>query len=65
MTVPDFQSIMLPFLKIAGDGREHSFSETVEILAQQLLSGEDLKEMLPSGQSRWMGAHPSQEGGVA
>lgn len=53
MTVPDFQSIMLPFLKIAGDGQEHSFSETVEILAQQLLSSEDLKEMLPSGQSRF------------
>jgi restriction system protein len=53
MTVPDFQSIMLPFLKIAGDGREHSFSETVEILAKQLLSSEDLKEMLPSGQSRF------------
>jgi restriction system protein len=53
MTVPDFQSIMLPFLKIAGDGREHSFSETVEILAKELLSNEDLKEMLPSGQSRF------------
>ncbi|HTP09678.1 MAG TPA: restriction endonuclease [Anaerolineae bacterium] len=54
MTVPDFQSMMLPFLKIAGDEQEHSFSETVEVLARQLsLSSEDLKETLPSGQSRF------------
>src|SRR5512139_3897073 len=54
MTVPDFQSMMLPFLKIAADGQEHSFGETVEALAKQFrLSNEDLKETLPSGQSRF------------
>ncbi len=54
MTVPDFQSMMLPFLKIAGDGQEHGFSGTLEVLAKQLgLTSEDLKETLPSGQSRF------------
>jgi hypothetical protein len=27
MTVPDFQSLMLPLLKLAGDGHEHTLSE--------------------------------------
>src|SRR5512139_3033136 len=54
MTVPDFQSMMLPFLKIAGDGQEHSFSEAVETLAKQLkISDDDWKELLPSGQPRF------------
>jgi restriction endonuclease Mrr len=35
MAVPDFQSLMLPLLKIAGDGNEHSTSEAIETLAQQ------------------------------
>src|SRR5574341_1539412 len=54
MAVPNFQDMMLPFLQIAGDEQEHSFGETLEVLAQQMgLSGEDLRETLPSGQSRF------------
>ena len=34
MTVPDFQSIMLPFLKIAGDGREHQLQRNGGNLGQ-------------------------------
>lgn len=50
MTVPDFQSIMLPLLKIAGDGQEHSGQEFLEKLAEHFeLSDEDLNELLPSG----------------
>jgi restriction system protein len=30
MAVPDFQSLMLPLLRIAGDGREHSLAEARE-----------------------------------
>ena len=53
MTVPDFQSLMLPVLKVTGDGNEHSMSEVVEILAQQFeLSENDRTEMLPSGKQR-------------
>ncbi len=50
MTVPDFQSIMLPLLKVAGDGQEHSGHEFLEQLAKQFeLNDEDINELLPSG----------------
>jgi restriction system protein len=50
MAVPDFQSIMLPLLKIAGDGQEHSGQEFLEKLARHFgLTDEDLNELLPSG----------------
>ena len=34
MAVPDFQTIMLPLLKIAGDGEEHYIHDAVNELAQ-------------------------------
>lgn len=50
MAVPDFQSLMLPLLQLAGDGREHTSSEAIEALAQQFrLSDADRRELLPSG----------------
>ena len=50
MAVPDFQSIMLPLLKITGDKEEHKLSEVTERLAQEFsLTEEDRKELLPSG----------------
>lgn len=50
MAVPDFQSIMLPLLKIAGDQKEHSLSEAIELLAQEFrLTDDDRKELLSSG----------------
>jgi restriction system protein len=50
MAVPDFQSMMLPILKIVGDGQEHELNEVIATLSQQLdLSEEDRKELLPSG----------------
>ncbi len=50
MAVPDYQSLMLPLLKITSDEKEHSLNEAIEKLAQQLgLSENDRKEMLPSG----------------
>ncbi len=50
MTVPDYQSLMLPLLKLASDGQERRVGEVTEILAQQLhLTEEDRKELLPSG----------------
>ena len=33
MAIPDYQSIMLPLLKIAADGEVHRFRETAESLA--------------------------------
>lgn len=53
MPIPDFQSLMLPFLKLASDGNEHSITETTEKLAQQFrLSETDREELLPSGKQR-------------
>jgi restriction system protein len=53
MAVPDYQSLMLPLLKIAADGNEHRLSESTETLAQYFnLSDQDRKELLPSGRQR-------------
>jgi restriction system protein len=50
MPIPDYQSIMLPLLKIAGDGETHQFRATVEALAQQFaLTEAERRELLPSG----------------
>ena len=50
MPIPDFQSIMLPLLTFAGDGKEHSLREAIESLAQQFaLTPEERAELLPSG----------------
>jgi restriction system protein len=50
MAVPDFQTLMLPVLQIAGDGQEHTTSETIEIIASHFgLTDADRNELLPSG----------------
>ncbi len=50
MAVPDFQSIMLPLLHFASDGREYSMQQAREGLADYFgLTDEELKELLPSG----------------
>jgi restriction system protein len=46
MAVPDFQSLMLPLLELAADGREHSLGETRDGLG---VSDEERAESLPSG----------------
>jgi restriction system protein len=48
--VPDYQSLMLPLLSLAADGKEHRISDAITGLAGQLtLSDADLAQMLPSG----------------
>lgn len=50
MAIPDFQSIMLPLLKLAGDGEEHTLRESYDRLAKQFqLTPDERREMLPSG----------------
>ena len=50
MAVPDYQSLMLPLLKITGDQQEHGLGEVIDILALQFeLTDADKQEMLPSG----------------
>jgi len=56
MTVPDFQTIMLPLLKVSGDEKEHTITSASDFLAANIfhLSEEEKKELLPSGiQSRF------------
>ena len=50
MTVPDYQTLMLPVLQVAEDGVEHTIAEVVEILANAFeLTESDRSELLPSG----------------
>lgn len=50
MTIPDYQTIMLPLLKIAADRKEHSKHEVVNILANQFhLTELERKLLLYSG----------------
>lgn len=50
MAIPDYQTLMLPVLKLASDGKEHKFSQAVETLANEFaLTAEERNEFLPSG----------------
>lgn len=50
MSIPDYQSIMLPLLKFSSDKNEHSLRESIEYLANFFtLSESERKELLPSG----------------
>jgi restriction system protein len=50
MAIPDYQSIMLPLLALAGDGQEHSLREAIEALSTRFgLTGEERRDLLPSG----------------
>ncbi len=70
MAIPDFQSLMLPVLELAADGKEHALAEAREILAQRFgLTDVDRAELLPSGRQRrfdnrvaWAKVHLAQAG---
>ena len=50
MTVPDFQSLMLPFLQVVSNGQEYIITDVVETLANLFsLTDDDRRELLPSG----------------
>lgn len=50
MSIPDFQTTMLPLLQYTADQKEHSFHEAVDALAQSFhLTDEEREELLPSG----------------
>ena len=53
MPIPDYQSIMLPLLKLVSDKKEYSFRFIVDELAEQFnVTDEERKELLPSGQQQ-------------
>ena len=50
MSIPDYQTIMLPLMKFAGDQKEHEIVEFIEHLAQKFsVTPEERKELTPSG----------------
>lgn len=50
MPIPDYQTAMLPLLRLAADGAEHRFRDAIETLANEFgLTDEERGEMLPSG----------------
>jgi len=51
MSVPDYETFMLPLLKVLADQQEHSRREVMDRLAVEFgLSNQDVGELLPSGQ---------------
>lgn len=50
MTIPDFQSLMLPLLKIAADGKEHNVHDAVRKFEGDFaLNDEEKEARIPSG----------------
>lgn len=50
MAVPGYQDLMLPLLRFAADGREHTITEAQDAIAGQLgISEQDQALLLPSG----------------
>jgi len=51
MATPDYQSVMLPLVKILGDGQERSMREVTDLLAESFHpTDQEREELLPSGQ---------------
>jgi restriction system protein len=49
--IPDFQSIMLPLLKMLQDGKSYSMNQVMDIMANHFkLKEDDLRVRVPSGQ---------------
>lgn len=50
MAIPDFQSVMLPLMRLCADGKEHAISDTIDTLADQFkLTDDERKALIPSG----------------
>jgi restriction system protein len=48
--IPDYQSLMLPLLKLVSDGQEHKYRDLVENLATEFeVTDQERKELLASG----------------
>lgn len=52
MAIPNFQTLMLPLMRISQDGGEHLFKDAVDSVAKQYgLTEAELTELLPSGRA--------------
>jgi restriction system protein len=53
MAIPDYHTLMLPVLKVLGDGRERRFNELLPTLADKFqLTEEERAQLLPSGRQQ-------------
>ncbi|MHB8672340.1 MAG: restriction endonuclease [Candidatus Limnocylindrales bacterium] len=53
MAVPDFQTIMLPLLRLGADGKDHAMASTIIALSEYFqLTDDERAEMLPGGCQR-------------
>ncbi len=51
--IPGFQKMMLPLLRFASDGKEHSSSEALDAIAKEFnISEEQQNQLLPSGNQK-------------
>lgn len=52
MAIPDYQTCMLPLLRLVSDGRDHRFRDVVETLASEFaVTDAERAELIPSGTS--------------
>jgi restriction system protein len=50
MAIPDYETLMLPLLKVSGDGREHRIGDVTDQLARDFgLTDQERRHLLPSG----------------
>ncbi len=50
MAIPDYETLMLPLLKIAADNQEHRIGEVILRLADEFgLTEQERQQLLPSG----------------
>lgn len=53
MSIPEYQRFFLPVLENAGDGKNHSYGDMYNTIAEEFkLTAEDRAELLPSGTAR-------------
>jgi restriction system protein len=53
MPIPDYETLMLPVLKLARDGNEHLLKEATEFIIKKYnLTEQEQKQLLPSGTQR-------------
>ena len=52
MAIPDYQSIMLPLLRFARDGKGHSIHEDFAALAEYFGLSDEERKLLPGGKQK-------------
>jgi restriction system protein len=56
MSIPDYQTLMLPLIRLVEDGNEKSFRQAVDTLSEEFsLSDDERNELLPSGTAHVFG----------